>query len=257
MPADASHLPPDEAPPGVPEWVVTYGDMMSLLLTFFIMLVSMSELKEEGQVRMMLDSIREAFGATESLLGAPGKSTATSSMFSQLASQSRVSEGGTAQAGRKSDGLAGAHHTVERINHGTVVSLGGPALFGRFDAALSDQLRADLDVIAAVVRDRPNQLMVRGHASPEPLPLDPPFLEVLGRPARDAMDLSYARAHAVAEYLIARGIERERLLVSASGDSEPHKLTRRKDLQQLNHRVDVFLIDTYITPPQPAGRQVE
>ena len=38
--------PEDEAP-GVPEWVVTYGDMMSLLLTFFIMLVSMSELKEE------------------------------------------------------------------------------------------------------------------------------------------------------------------------------------------------------------------
>ncbi|MBL4886213.1 MAG: flagellar motor protein MotB, partial [Planctomycetaceae bacterium] len=33
----------DDEPPGVPEWVVTYGDMMSLLLTFFIMLVSLSE----------------------------------------------------------------------------------------------------------------------------------------------------------------------------------------------------------------------
>ncbi|MGI9443328.1 MAG: flagellar motor protein MotB [Rubripirellula sp.] len=27
---------------GIPEWVVTFGDMMSLLLTFFIMLVSLS-----------------------------------------------------------------------------------------------------------------------------------------------------------------------------------------------------------------------
>ena len=36
---------PEEEQGGVPEWVVTYGDMMSLLLTFFIMLVSMSELK--------------------------------------------------------------------------------------------------------------------------------------------------------------------------------------------------------------------
>jgi chemotaxis protein MotB len=26
----------------IPEWVVTFGDMMSLLLTFFIMLVSLS-----------------------------------------------------------------------------------------------------------------------------------------------------------------------------------------------------------------------
>ncbi|MEO1994779.1 MAG: flagellar motor protein MotB, partial [Planctomycetaceae bacterium] len=33
----------DSDTPGVPEWVVTYGDMMSLLLTFFIMLVSLSE----------------------------------------------------------------------------------------------------------------------------------------------------------------------------------------------------------------------
>ena len=26
--------------PGIPAWVVTYGDMMSLLLTFFILLLS-------------------------------------------------------------------------------------------------------------------------------------------------------------------------------------------------------------------------
>ena len=37
--------PENDSSPGVPEWVVTYGDMMSLLLTFFIMLVSLSELK--------------------------------------------------------------------------------------------------------------------------------------------------------------------------------------------------------------------
>jgi chemotaxis protein MotB len=36
---------PDEI--SIPEWVVTFGDMMSLLLTFFILLVSISEIKEE------------------------------------------------------------------------------------------------------------------------------------------------------------------------------------------------------------------
>ena len=33
----------EDPPAGVPEWLVTFGDMMSLLLTFFIMLVSLSE----------------------------------------------------------------------------------------------------------------------------------------------------------------------------------------------------------------------
>jgi len=47
---------------GIPEWVVTFGDMMSLLLTFFIMLVSLSEIKEEEQYQAMTDSIQESFG---------------------------------------------------------------------------------------------------------------------------------------------------------------------------------------------------
>ena len=47
---------------GVPEWVVTFGDMMSLLLTFFIMLVSMSEVKEQERYQAMVDSIRQRFG---------------------------------------------------------------------------------------------------------------------------------------------------------------------------------------------------
>ena len=31
----------DDTPPSVPDWFVTFADMMSLLLAFFIMLVSM------------------------------------------------------------------------------------------------------------------------------------------------------------------------------------------------------------------------
>ena len=32
---------------GIPERVVSFGDLMSLLLTFFIMLVSLSEIKKD------------------------------------------------------------------------------------------------------------------------------------------------------------------------------------------------------------------
>ena len=43
----------EEESMGIPEWVVTFGDMMSLLLTFFIMLVSLSEMKEEEKYPYM------------------------------------------------------------------------------------------------------------------------------------------------------------------------------------------------------------
>ncbi len=51
-----------EEAPGIPEWVVTFGDMMSLLLTFFIMLVSLSEIKEEERFQSMVEEIHQHFG---------------------------------------------------------------------------------------------------------------------------------------------------------------------------------------------------
>jgi len=47
-----------------PGWVVTYGDVMSLLLTFFIMLYSMSELKDKKAVEI-IQSIRSYFHREE------------------------------------------------------------------------------------------------------------------------------------------------------------------------------------------------
>ena len=52
----------DDSGGGIPEWVVTFGDMMSLLLTFFIMLVSLSEIKEEQKYQAMVESMTKRFG---------------------------------------------------------------------------------------------------------------------------------------------------------------------------------------------------
>ncbi len=50
---------PPEA--GVPEWILTYGDMMSLLLCFFIMLYAISTL-EVVKVQAAIESLSEGFG---------------------------------------------------------------------------------------------------------------------------------------------------------------------------------------------------
>ncbi len=232
--------PEEDDAPGVPEWVVTYGDMMSLLLTFFIMLVSMSELKEDGgKVRAMLNAIREAFGPTSGIVAAPGRSLQKNSAMTKRASKGRRSEGGSKKRSSNSEGASGANRTVESINHGTVVTLGGPTLFARFDATLPEMLKKNLDTIARVAGTKSNRLMVRGHASPEPLPPESAF--------QDQLELSFARARAAAEYLVEKGIDRRRLLVSAAGDAEPRSRTRQKVGQKINRRVDVFLIDSYIT----------
>ena len=246
----------EEPAQGVPEWVVTYGDMMSLLLTFFIMLVSLSEIKQDdGSVRAMMDAIRQAFGPTMGTSGVPGQSLQTTSSLSQRRSQGSRSEGGTKRDSRKSKGQAGAHRTVQRINHGTVVTLGGPTLFRRFDASLTEDLKQNLDILAKIIGPKQNRLVVKGHASPEPLPPEVQ-IEFDGFPVRDPFDLSFARARAVAGYLISQGIDGRRILVSAAGDTEPRTRTRQKDSQKFNRRVDVFLIDAYITHPPPEDSKI-
>jgi len=229
----------EDESPGVPEWVVTYGDMMSLLLTFFIMLVSLSEMGNEGKVRAMMDAIRQAFGPSAGSHGVPGSSLQRNSAFDKMSSDGFRSDGGLKKASRKSKGRAGAHMTVRRLNHGTVVTMGGPTLFHRFEAKLTPALEESLDVIASVLSSKANHLVVRGHASPEPLPADSEF--------EDQMDLSYERARAAAVYLIGKGIDPKRVIVSAVGDAEPRIRTRQKSAQKLNRRVDIFLIDSYIT----------
>ena len=233
----------DDSGPGVPEWVVTYGDMMSLLLTFFIMLVSMSSLKDEGNNRAMMDALRRRFGPSQDLLsGVLGRSLQLNSSLKALFSAGQSSEGGVKKASKEAAGDGGANMSVERINHGTVITIGGPAVFQRFSAEVSPSLRKRLDIIARVVAHKPNRLVIRGHATAEALPPDSQF--------HDPTELSFARAHNTALYLMEQGIDASRIHVSAVGASEPRMLSREKERQSQNRRVDVFVIDSYISASQ-------
>ncbi len=236
-------MPEDDPPAGVPEWVVTYGDMMSLLLTFFIMLVSMSEMKDDsGDLRAALDALQERFGMTpEMISGIPGTSLQEESMFSAIVSQGTRREGGLKKSGRDAPGALGAHEGVRRLSHGQQTTLGGNAEFERFSATPTASYESDLAQIAETLKGKANRVMVRGHASPEPLPQ--------GHAFADPYELSFARAEAVAARLVELGIREERLIVSAAGDSEPKIVTRDPDEQAANRRVDVFLTDLYIPSP--------
>lgn len=245
---------PEDDAAGVPEWVVTYGDMMSLLLTFFIMLVSLSEMKtEDGRLRAALDAIREAFGATDGTAGVPGSSLQQTSVLNKRYSQGNRSEGGLEKSSRISDGTGGPYTTSERINHGSVITLGGPTVFTRESVEITPRLDADLKVISSDLANRPNLIVVRGHTGRRP-PDIAKFAMVqqrlgLSDSTFGNVDVSFARALAVGERMLELGINPDRLRIEAAGDAEPRNPSRDTKLQELNHRVDVFAIDSYIPPP--------
>ena len=58
-----------DSPDQAPGWMVSYGDMMSLLLTLFVMLVSMSEIKQNDKFQGVADSLHEQFSFNRSAAG--------------------------------------------------------------------------------------------------------------------------------------------------------------------------------------------
>ena len=56
----------DDAPPGAPEWIVTFADLMSLLLTFFVLLLSFSS-TQMAKFEAVAGSLKNALGMRSEL----------------------------------------------------------------------------------------------------------------------------------------------------------------------------------------------
>ena len=53
-----------QAAGGAPEWMVTFGDLMSILVCFFVLLISFS-IQDTKKLQVVAGSMREAFGITK------------------------------------------------------------------------------------------------------------------------------------------------------------------------------------------------
>src|SRR5690349_2753264 len=110
----------EDPPPSVPEWVVTFGDMMSLLLTFFIMLASMSHMKKDDQFEAMVESLRKRFGHDFNAASlVPGYSTKNSVLEEELSTnEGRPNVSDVADNGSTTKAPIGDFPRVRTIRNG-------------------------------------------------------------------------------------------------------------------------------------------
>ncbi len=226
----------DEAP-GIPEWVVTFGDMMSLLLTFFIMLVSISEIKQDEQYQALVESIRKQFGHDASIAAmVPGDAKPRNSKIANQASMGRAKRYNMMRGGDKVRAPVGDHPRVRVVRPGTRTAVGTVITFDENSVVLTEQDKRDLQVLGLEIGGKPQKIEVRGHTSGAPLPTNSPFA--------DHWELAFRRAKAVATFLINDlGIESQRIRIGVAGPHEPLTLEPDIDEQLLNPRVEVYLLD--------------
>ena len=200
--------------------VVSFGDMMTLMLTFFVLLFSMSEIRRE-RVVATINVFRLGQGMMP-FQKSPVQTFIPAPRLTQR--QTRLLRG------------QGQGEQSERISDSDPQHLrfvfGGDDIFSRGSARLSDRGRARLAEFTASVEGFKNVIEIRGHT--EPRGLSPHEVE----DGHDPWILGYNRAYAAMRCLMEQGIRDERRFrLVSEGDARP--VDPRQPAR--NRRVEVVL----------------
>lgn len=231
----------EEPAAGIPEWVVTFGDMMSLLLTFFIMLVSMSEMKEDEKFQAMVESFRQQFGAHE--FGkemVPGESRSRGAQMPHpIYAMGRSSKKDMKNGGQEVKAVVGDNEKVQIVRPGDDSSIGGVIYFDEDATELTDDNKRDLVRIIEQLAGKPQKIEIRGHTSRRPI--DPKS------GIQDLWDLAERRCHNTMNFLIEQGIEPNRIRLGNAEAHEPLYNGVDPDRLKKNSRVQILMWDERVS----------
>lgn len=227
----------EDPPAGVPEWVVTYGDMMSLLLTFFIMLVSLSEIQADEKYRAVLESVMKKMGYLKGPLAPEGKHFPLNALIEHMTKLGSHSDQ-QGKGGVKSRGLQGKESRVTRLRDGISVRdavIQFPP--GKLD--LDDRQQEALLSSARRLSGKPHKLDIRGSVGTIPEKLESEKL-------RDPRVLAYERARLVATFLERNGVTSDRIKISSVGSHYRAINSNSGESTASNPDcVEIFVLDMY------------
>ncbi len=219
----------DQRRGGAPAWMVTYGDLMSLLLTFFVLLLSFSSITEEKFEEALL-SLRDALGIMPQSLSIVSIEQEAQTHPRPPRSIERV-----AREMQRRLQVLGRDHDVdlEYDEGGIKVNLPSQILFESARAEVRPEAYDVLDTLAEVLEDLPDSTFeVRGHTDSRPLLSSAVF--------EDNHDLSYGRAKSVTTYLTEMGgVPLEQFEIVALGPAQPVASNETEEGRLRNRRVEL------------------
>lgn len=262
--ADTPKCPPCK--PGAPAWLATFSDLCTLLLTFFVLLLSFAK-TETSKYEAALGSLRSAFGGNVLKKGEvmrPGKSPNDAPTMIDSDSPPKpfpieflTSEGllDKHEVNRESDGQlnemkkmlaenqlsesADVYEMPEEIQ----VRMKDRIYFRPGSTGIDEINIRVFDRLIKMIRENNWNILIEGHAEKG---------EVALKGEGDSYSLSSARSLAVAKSLIQRGVDSGRITIVFYGDSRPQKkvndkisdrrvefVLKKSDLRKKGHKVDV------------------
>jgi chemotaxis protein MotB len=231
-----------EKPQNAERWLLTYSDMITLLMVLFVILYAMSKV-ETTKFNALAESLSTAFSMpgvqanegegghslspTGSVLTPPpgtGLSPKRSSKRDSFQEKARSTLATQIQTGQ-------IHMSTEA--RGIVLALAGDSFFRPGSASLEEGAIGTLSKVAELLRGLPNPIGVEGHSDNT--------LMARGDPLGSNLMLSAARAVAVTEALELLDLPKERLSATGFGDAKPARPNDTPEGRAFNRRVEILI----------------
>ncbi len=253
-------------------WAIPYGDLITLLLAFFVVMYAISSVNA-GKYRVVSESLASAFRGTPQTadpvaLGEQLMGPASESSVSMMSKPSYVGEprsvlapvpvpseaaapdaqavrsaqlGAVAQQVEQALGSLVMQDQVVVRNHGdwVEVELRTDMLFGSGSATIASSATGVIATLAAVLRDAPNPIRVEGHTDNVP---------IRNAAFPSNWELSAARAASVVRLLAAGGVPPSRLAVLGLGEFRPAASNDTPAGRDANRRVLLVILGNDAAP---------
>jgi len=221
----------------VPAWLTSFSDLMSLLLTFFILLYSMSTL-----------DITKAMKFLSYFQGEKAKSFKQVSVVKPIQIYTTDLAKKIKKILRRLLPISGYQIVITK-NY-VMIRLFNRILFKENSLELTPQAKKALDQIAQVIKNLKGnyQVVVEGHTSKGEPTVPLPGIQ-------DSWDLSIRRATAVVRYLTSRGVDPSKLEAVGYDTTRPLYTWNNPILQARNRRVEIYI--KVAVPKEEKEKKVE
>ena len=222
---------------GAPDWVVTFGDLMSLLLCFFVLLLSFSEM-ERKKYKIVSGSIMQAFGVQRKVpvFDSPKAEKIIAKDFDQAVIIDQVKEKLVkpivVEIDKNFKDMKDLIQ-VDATENQVAISLMGETTFDLGKADILPQMVPLLVKIGSLLKETRGEILIAGHTD---------NLPIRGGPYKSNLALSMARAASVADFLLKKAsVEPDRVSTMGFGEHRPLATNDTPKGRQKNRRVEIIL----------------
>ncbi|MDD3442012.1 OmpA/MotB family protein [Sulfurimonas denitrificans] len=232
-----------DCPTCMPEWLAAFGDLMSLLLCFFVLLLSMSSM-DAKKVSEAIGSLSGAMSVLEGGIktevskrriqeSTPIESTdETSEQVNRISAA--LKEMNEIQEAQASTQGSAAVVSLEEAQDGFVIELPASLLFKPGSAVIQNEdSLLFLKRVALIIGELPNEttLSVCGHTDDQGPSVKGPY--------KDNWELSSARAISVLQELLLDGVDPKRISAAGYAEFSPKATNATESGREQNRRVEL------------------